>query len=101
MSLKERIQWDNQHLFFDPSAFGEEHLINGKPFLVVEDSDQLKKYSLDGLSQGEILLYVPVQEGLPRLEAGMSLFYDGKRATVLGVSDQMGVLEVSLMQVRG
>lgn len=96
MNLKEQFAADLDRVFFNPDELGEYQEINGKRMLVVEDGEKLQKYKLQGICQGQKLLYIRAADLDPIPQAGDSLRYGKTMWQVEECKEDTGLLEIIL-----
>lgn len=110
MALKEYIQNDIENTFVNDSEFASPVNINGVSVNVVEDKDQLLyriKKNYDGLVVGDILFFISREEyaKIPRVSAIPSvreaISYNGRPCTIVDVTSQEGIYEITLEKVGG
>lgn len=96
MTLKEQFAADLDSVFFDPAELGELREINGREVMVVEDGEKLQEYRLQGICQGQKLLYVRAAD-LPAVPyAGDAMMYGHTRWQVEECKEDTGLLEIIL-----
>jgi len=103
MSLKDQIK-DDLSLFFNPEDFAETYSIDGEELPVIVDNDRLKERTqkeFDGISIGEILFFVKLDDLGYRPEAGTPLKFGRRQMYVADCKEDRGVLEIILTQNRG
>lgn len=87
--------------FFNLNEFAETHTINGEPISMVIDNERLKECSkkeYDGLSIGELMILVPVENIKIKIKQEMPIIFDGKQMYVFSVREEMGMYEIVLNQ---
>lgn len=96
MTLKEQFAADLDSVFFDPATLGELREINGREVMVVEDGEKLREYQLQGICQGQKLLYVRAAD-LPVIpKAGDAMLYGRTKWQVEECKEDTGLLEIIL-----
>ena len=110
MDFKEYIQHDIESTFVNDTEFARPVTINGKTVMVIEDKDQLLyriKKNYDGLVVGDILFSISESEyaKIPRLSAiptaHEAVNYNGRPCTIVDVTSQEGMYEITLEKVGG
>lgn len=96
MTLKEQFMADLDSVFFDPGELGELREINGQRVMVVEDGEKLREYQLQGICQGQKLIYVQVADLDPIPQAGDVLLYGQAKWRVEECKEDAGLLEIIL-----
>lgn len=96
MELKEQFAADLDSIFFNLTELGELREINGQEVIVVEDGEKLQEYKLQGICQGQKLLYVRAAD-LPVVpHAGEAMIYGRTKWQVEECKEDMGLLEIIL-----
>ncbi len=96
MTLKEQFAVDLKSIFFDPGELGEPREINGQEVMVVEDGEKLREYQLQGICQGQKLLYIQAADLDPIPQAGDNLRYGKTMWRVEECKEDAGLLELVL-----
>lgn len=96
MDLKEQFAADLDSIFFNPAELGEPQEINGREVLVVEDEEKLREYKLQGICQGQKLLYVRAADLDPVPQAGDAILYGRTKWRVEECKEDAGLLEIIL-----
>ncbi len=94
--LKEQLAADLDSVFFDPAELGELREINGRQVMVVEDGEKLQEYKLQGICQGQKLLYVRVADLAAVPKAGDVMLYGRTKWQVEECKEDTGLLEIIL-----
>jgi hypothetical protein len=103
MSFKDQVQSDLT-VFINDDEFAEPHVIDGRTINVIVDNDRLKERSkkeYDGISVGEILYFVKVEDFGEHPEQGTPQIFDGRPMYVFDCREDDGMYEVILQQNRG
>ncbi|WP_242875929.1 hypothetical protein [Cellulosilyticum sp. I15G10I2] len=98
------LQEDLETVFFNTNEFAEPHSIDGVVINCTIDNDQLIKRSkkeYDGISVGEILIFVKSSDISKKLGQGMPIIFDGRQMYVFNIREDMGVYEIILSQNLG
>ena len=109
MMFKEYVQHDIDATFQNLTEFSSHVVINGVEVIVTEDKDQLKhwiekKYENIGLSAGDILFYITLEEysKIPRVSkpptVNEAIAYNGRPCVILDVTPQEGMYEIVLQK---
>lgn len=97
----EQVQTDNEKVFIDFAAFGEEHTMQGQKVLIVPDEDALRRRTdKSGLDFGTFMFYVREKDldFVPQPDANLN--FDGKHAVITECNSNMGIYTITLRQVR-
>jgi hypothetical protein len=100
LNLKEQLAKDVA-VFFNPMEFGEEHTLDGRVITCVIDNDRLKERSkkeYEGISVGEILLFVKIEDVNKKLEQGMPIVFDKRQMYVFDIRKNLQMYEIILSQ---
>lgn len=104
MSLKDRIQSDNKHLFMNQGHFAEEHTWNGIPFICVTDEDEALKRKNNNVvdvswdnNTRDVLIYVPESDLPGRAQPNDHIYFDNRPMKILQVQNDMGLLAIMLV----
>lgn len=103
MGFKEQIQKDLDAVFLNLDEFAELHRIEGAEIPVVVDSDQLnklKKGQILGNIEADMLIMGRESDFPADLEPGRPLNVDGRELIVANSGNDMGLVEVALIQNR-
>ena len=104
MSLKDRIERDNDAVFMNMGHFAQVHTWNGRPFKCVPDEETALKRKNNNVvdlswdnNTREVILYVSKGEfpGKP-IPNEMGIF-DKRQMKILQVQENMGLLEICLV----
>lgn len=99
MSVFKDIIAQDMNIFMNSNEFAEPHIINGRTFNIVIDNDHLQERSkkeYDGISVGELLYFVAVNEyGNPPAVDEYQAF-DNRPMRVFDVREDMGMYEIIL-----
>lgn len=107
MNFKEYVQHDIGNTFVNSDEFAIEVVINGASVNVVEDKGQLLyriKKNYDGLVVGDILFFISLEEWskIPHVsatpKAHEAVSYNGRPCTIIEVSPQDGLYEITLQK---
>lgn len=107
MNFKEYVQHDIGNTFANSEEFAIEVVINGASVTVNEDKDQLLyriKKNYDGLVVGDILFFISLEEWqkIPHVsktpKAHEAVSYNGRPCTIIEVSPQDGLFEITLQK---
>lgn len=107
MNFKEYVQHDINKTFVNHNEFASNVNINGASVLVVEDKDQLLyriKTNYNGLVVGDILFFISEEEyqKIPNVSpipsANEAIRYNGKPCTIVEVTPQNGMYEITLLK---
>lgn len=100
MNLKDIISEDNSKIFYNFDELAQSVVIDGSPVPVIEDGEQLNKYRQMGIFEGVLLVYVQAAS-LPRIpQPGDAMRYGSKQLWVESCKEDMGILELVLIQGR-
>lgn len=102
LTFKDILHQDIKHTFLNPEEFGEEHVVNGKPMVIVLDDlenierEKKMKSHMDGIYARQVFMFVaaddfgplPAQEGLVDL--------DGKKYKVVDATDESGMYAITM-----
>lgn len=110
MIFKEYVQHDIDNTFVNQTEFASTVVINGASVSVVEDKDQLLyriKHDYNGIVVGDILFFIsegeyakiPCVSSPPAVNEAIT--YNGRPCTILEVTPQDGVYEITLQRMGG
>lgn len=96
------MQEDIKNIFLAPEEFGEEHIIEGNPMIIIIDSNELlerekkTKILAEGLHTKRLLFYVAAEEygELPSVDRILEL--DGEYYKVIEAINENGIYSISL-----
>lgn len=101
--FKDAVAADIKQVFINPLEFAELHNVNGFDIWIVVDKDVLKErlnvtssQYVDGVFNEEMLLYVAAKDLPRRPVIGEILRLDDEVHLVTDVSENMGVLEITI-----
>jgi len=103
MSFKEQLKKDLD-VFINQDEFAELHTLNGVELPVVVDNDRLLQRTqkeFDGVSIGEMLIFVKKDDLGYRPEEGEPMRFGRKQMYVADCKEDTGMLEIILTQNRG
>ena len=101
MGFKEQAARDLEQVFLNCEEFAEPHRIEGKTVHVVIDNNTLKEKNQAMGVVGADLLAMGKKEDFPEnLSPGNLLNVDGREMLVADVKEDMGMVEVALIQNR-
>lgn len=101
-SFKEILNNDIKSVFLNPDEFGEEHMVQGKPMVIVLDDleninrEKKMQSTAGGIFAKQILFYVSAEDfgEMPAPNGLVTL--DGKRYIVIDVTDEAGIYAITL-----
>lgn len=100
MPLCDQILPDLDAVFFQTDDFAQKHVLNGKPMLVVDDTDSLIDWTdgqhTDGLYTSDLLLRVRASEYGARPKERSAVRYDEKVYRVVEATEERGVYVLRL-----
>lgn len=103
-NLREIANQDLQSVLMDLDECGEQHTIDGRSLVVVEDSDALRERNDQaracGMHLGSILYFAKATDFPRKPETDQVQIYDGRTMYVVTANEDMGMLEVTLSQNR-
>lgn len=102
-AFKDAVSSDIKGVFINALEFADEHTINGETVICVVDTDLIKERGTpssseyaEGVFLEQISIFVD-KDDLPRVPVkGEMLRLDGDRYLVDNVSENMGVLEITI-----
>lgn len=100
MSAKDNFESDLD-FFFNDDEFCGEHTLDGQVINCIVDNEALQarsKKEFDGLSLGEVLLFIKKSELIKTYEQEMPVVFDNKQMYVFKISEDMGVYEIVLSE---
>lgn len=109
MRFKDVLAQDIEAVFLTGDEFSETHQINGKAMTAQVDSAELSRRNRIKINVNnggrtvyakETLLFVRQKDFGPAPKAGSVLRLDGSQYTVTAVSDETGILSISLEAMR-
>lgn len=101
MSFKENLYRDIGTTFLNPEYFGEEHLINKRPVMVVIDNGELKRRQGGGefaVEESGTLFYIRTELLPPGLAPGNRISFDRRQCLVDDIKHEMGLSCVVLRE---
>ncbi len=96
--FKEQMALDRA-VFFNPTEFGEPHIINGISMTIIPDNDRLmhrSKTEYEGVIVGDILYYAEAAKFTKKPKPDEVQTFDGVLCMVFDVREDNGVLEIIL-----
>ena len=102
LTFKELLRQDVKKVFLNPGEFGEEHIVNGKPMLIIIDDNELTerekriKSHMDGIYRKQTLIYVSALDYGPFPGAGKAVKIDGTQFIVTDSLNEGGVYSIHL-----
>ena len=106
MTFKEQIAQDNRKVFMNIDEFGEMHIVNDKPMLVLIDNNELidreKRYQYkkslyaDGVYIKQLLIYVHAEDFGPLPAIGRTVKFDNKTYIVGDAINEDGIYSLNL-----
>lgn len=103
MSFKTQFIKDLSIVMND-DEFAETHIIDGQAINCIVDNDRLidrSKKEYDGISVGEILIFLKVEDMNKAPREGNLILFDNRQMQVFSVREDMGMYEVILTQNMG
>jgi hypothetical protein len=100
LNFKAQLQKDI-NVFFNVSEFADSHTLDGKVINCVVDNERLierSKKEYDGISVGELLIFVKENDINKNLKQGMPIVFDGKQMSIFNIRKDMGIYEIILSQ---
>lgn len=110
MNFKQSIASDNDAVFLCFEEFGEEAIVNGKPAVVVVDDHELEKRNfakssvasgVDGVSMSEVLFSINSSHFDHMPQTGKRMNFNDKKYLIDSVSEQIGILIITLSRYSG
>ena len=101
-SFKDILKNDIKSTFLNPEEFGEEHIVQGRPMIIVlddlENIEREKKMisHADGIFARQILFYVSAEDFGELPAQGGFIMLDGKRYTVTDATDEAGMYAITV-----
>lgn len=101
-TFKELLRRDVKTVFLNPAEFGEEHIVNGKPMLIMIDDNELTerekriKSNMDGIYTRQTLVYVSAIDFGPLPGVGKPVKIDGITFIVTDSLNEGGVYSLHL-----
>lgn len=102
MSFKEEIREDVKEVFLNELEFADEHLVNGKPMMVLIDENEIierekkEKSDMDGIYTRKLLIYVRPEDFGPLPARGAAITLDGNRYLITDAVDEYGVYSITM-----
>lgn len=110
MNFKETIASDNDAVFLCFDEFGEDAVVNGSTTIVVVDDHELEKRNLakssvasgvDGVTTAEVLFYINANHFEHMPQTGKRMGFNTKTYLIDSVSEQLGMLTITLSRYSG
>jgi hypothetical protein len=104
MNFRELLEDDLNAVFFNEDEFAEPHTIDGVVINCMIDNDHLMKRSkkeYDGISVGELLIFVKKSDINKKFKQGMPIVFDGRPMSIFDIREDMGIYEIILSQNLG
>ncbi len=101
-SFKDILKNDIKAIFLNPDEFGEEHIVQGKPMIIVLDDmenierEKKMKPCAGGVYTRQILFYVSADDFGPMPAQGGLITIDGNRYTVVDATDEAGIYAITV-----
>ena len=101
-TFKELIQRDVKQVFLNPEEYGEEHMVQGKPMVIVSDDlenierEKKMKSNMDGIHARQILFYVSAEDFGPLPAPKGLIDLDGQKYVVLEATDEAGMYAITV-----
>ncbi len=105
-SFKDILNNDIKATFLNPYEFGEEHIVQGKPMIIVLDDmenierEKKMKPCAGGLYARQLLFYVSAEDFGPLPAQGGLITLDDKRYTVVDATDEAGMYAITIEAIR-
>lgn len=102
VAFKELLRQDVKDVFLNPAEFGEEHMVNGKPMMVIIDDNELTerekrmKSHMDGIYTRQTLVYVIALDFGALPGVGKPVKIDGTTFIVTDSLNEGGVYSLHL-----
>lgn len=110
MNFKQTIASDNDAVFLCFEEFGEDAVVNGKTTVVIVDDHELEKRNLakssiassvDGISNSEVLFHINSNHFEHMPQTGKRMGFNSKTYLIDSVSEQLGMLTITLSRYSG
>ncbi len=101
-SFKDILKNDIKAIFLNPDEFGEEHIVQGKPMVIVLDDmenierEKKMKPCAGGVYARQMLFYVSADDFGPMPAQGGLITIDGNRYTVVDATDEAGIYAITV-----
>ena len=101
-SFKDLVQRDCKNVFLNPAEFGELHIVNKQPMVVVLDDieniqrEKRMKSHMDGIYARQIFMYVASEDFGPLPGQGELVTLDGKIYQGVDATDEQGIFAITL-----
>ena len=102
LTFKALLRQDVKSAFLNPAEFGEEHIVNGKPMMIMIDDNELTerekrmKSHMDGIYKKQTLVYVSALDFGPLPGVGKLVKIDGITFIVADSLNERGVYSLHL-----
>ncbi len=102
MTFKEILRKDIEQVFLNPEEFGEEHIVNGKPMMIMIDDNELTerekrmKSHMDGIYKKQTLVYVRALDFGPLPGVGKPIKIDGTTFIIADSLNEGGMYSLHL-----
>lgn len=100
-SFKKMMKDDLDSVFLNLEEFSDEHLLNGNPYHVLLDEEELNKFNSSGyqgketIYQADILFYLK-EDDMPAVRVGDVISFDGKERFVYSTKVIEGLRQIVL-----
>lgn len=102
MTFKGVLRKDIEQVFLNPEEFGEEHIVNGKPMMIMIDDNELTerekrmKSHMDGIYKKQTLVYVRALDFGPLPGVGKPIKIDGTTFIIADSLNEGGMYSLHL-----